>query len=811
MRHLLSFPPLFVGLGVAVLAASSTGTAHSPARASASPGSHPRLPVFFQPVPGHGGSPAGFAFRGPDRSLTVTPGEAFFSATRPAQAKGSVPAKPATVRVRLAGSNPLARCVGAAKLPGEVHYLTGRDPEQWRTHVPTYAQVKQVGIYPGIDAVYYATNGELECDYVVQPGADPDRIHVAIDGDDDTPLAANLTLSGDVRVGPAPGLLTLRRPLAYQETEDGRRFIEVRFALQRTADCPSQLGFEVGEYDRTRPLVIDPVLDYSTFLGGSGSDTGYHAIPDENGNIYVTGDASAGFPTRGSIQALNGNYDLMVAKLNAAGSLVYATYIGGSNYEEGMSVGVDSQGSACVTGLTFSADFPVASAFQTQLKGTVDGFLLKLNAAGSALVYSSYLGGSGGENQSTNEVHLAVDRSGNAYATGSTTSADFPTTNGAFQTTFAGIRDAFVVKASPSGSLVYSTYLGGSAADRGTGIAVDVTGAAYVTGRTDSQDLPTTAGAFQTASGGGTDGFVAKLNPSGTALEYGTYVGGSGPDRAERLAVDLAGFAYVTGYTYSTDFPTKNALQPASAGGDDAFVFRLNPTGTDLVFSTYLGGSAPDAGFGIAVDRLGNSYVAGDTLSTDFVTAEPFQPQLGGGDDAFIIKLDPAGSTRLYSSYLGGAADEFAWNVEVDGNGTAYLCGLTNSPNFPMVNAAQQAIAGAEDYFVSRVKHALPQSGRAVAAKKLSFGSVRVGTTRTKKLKLRNSGTTPLSGIIGLASGGVAVTSGGGAYTIPPKGSRIISLSYAPGAPAALQAILPISTTDPAHPMINVSLIGKAK
>jgi len=815
MRHGFSFHPLLAGLGTAVLALSASSSAYRSAKAPVAPHLKSPLPVFFQPVPDQHGTPGGFVSRAPGRSLTVTAGEVIFSAAPATRVQSSVATKPTTVRVRLAGSDPHARCTATTKLPGEVHYLTGRDQGKWRTHVPTYAQVRQVGVYPGIDAVYYGANGELECDYVVEPGADPDRISIALDGENEAPMAATLMPSGDVNVGPEPAVLTLRRPVAYQNAEEGRRLIDVRFALREAADRTSRLGFEVGEYDRAKPLVIDPVLTYSTYLGGSGYETGYQAIPDGNGNIYVTGDAPAGFPTLGSIQPLNGTYDLMVAKLNASGALVYATYIGGSGYEGGNSVAVDSLGNAYVSGLTFSADFPLVNAFQTQLKGTVDGFLLKLNAAGTALVYSSYLGGSGGENQSTNDVHLAVDSSGSAYATGSTTSVDFPVTSGAFQTALAGVRDAFAAKVSPTGALVYATYLGGSGSERGTGIAVDVAGAAYVGGKTNSLNLPTTAGALQVVAGGFDDGFVLKLNPSGTALEYGTYLGGSQGDVVDGLAIDLAGSAYVIGSTNSADFPTQNALQPAinnSQGGyDDGFVLRLNPSGSALVFSTYFGGTLHDFGLGIAVDRLGNVYVAGETESSDFVTALPFQPAQGGDDDAFVMKLNPLGSTRLYSSFLGGTNEEFAWNVEVDGNGTAYICGLTNSANFPTVNPAQAAHGGSYDYFVSRVTEPLPQSGRAVAPKKVNFGSVRVGATRTKKLKLRNTGTTPLSGIVGLASGGVTVTSGGGAYLLPPKGSLTIHLRYAPAARGTLQGVIPISTTDPGQPMIYLPLTGKGK
>jgi Beta-propeller repeat len=387
-------------------------------------------------------------------------------------------------------------------------------------------------------------------------------------------------------------------------------------------------------------------------------------------------------------------------------SLVYSTYLGGSGYEQGFGIAVDASGNAYVTGFTESANFPfTAGAFQTTLGGTEDAFVTKLNPTGSGLVYSTYLGGGGGSDDGEG---ISVDASGNAYVTGRTFSTNFPTTAGAVQTTFGGSEDAFVTKLNPTGSgLLYSTYLGGSGFDGAFGIAVDGTGNAYVTGFA-SANFPTTAGAFQTTRGGLEDAFVAKLNPTGSGLVYSTYLGGSGSDVGARIALDTAGNAYVTGVTGSTNFPTMpGAFRTTSGGGpDDAFVTKLNPTGSGLVYSTYLGGSVNDEGDGIAVDTAGNAYVTGETASTDFpITAGAFQTTFGGGPfDAFVTKLNPTGSGLVYSTFLGGGADDVGIGLSIDAGANAYVTGYTESANFPTIAGALQTTSGGgRDAFVTKL------------------------------------------------------------------------------------------------------------
>ena len=383
--------------------------------------------------------------------------------------------------------------------------------------------------------------------------------------------------------------------------------------------------------------------------------------------------------------------------------LIYSTYLGGNGEDRGTGIAVDSAGNAYVTGATSSSNFPTVNPLQPASEGVgYDAFVVKINPAGSALVYSTYFGGSGLDVAQG----VAVDSAGNAYVTGITQSTDFPTMNPLQPAYGGGDQDAFVAKINPTGSaLVYSTYLGGNGNDLGYGIAVDSAGNAYVTGATSSTNFPT-MNPLQPAYGGGEDdAFVSKISPTGSALVYSTFLGGSGSDVAQGVAVDSSGNAYVTGGTSSTGFPTTNPVQPAYGGGDDdAFVTKINPTGSALVYSTFLGGSGSDESQGVAVDSSGNAYVTGATSSNNFPTTNPLQPAFGGEDDAFVTKIDPTGSALIYSTYLGGKGSDVAQGVAIDSSGNAYVTGSTNSNNFPTVNPLQSAIGGSgQNAFVTKL------------------------------------------------------------------------------------------------------------
>jgi hypothetical protein len=704
-----------------------------------------KLPLHFEANRGQTHKDVRFLSRGPGYSLYLTAGEAVLVLAKPnpdskrdargTQARPDAPARIRSVALRmgLEGAEPKPLASGLEELPGTANYFIGKDPAKWRTNVPTYAKVQYQNVYPGIDLVYYGNQRQLEYDFVLAPGADPKKIVLGFRGADKLEIDAQ----GELVLHAAGGDIHQHKPVIFQNIDGVRRDIAGGY-IRKGA---SRVGFEIASYDTSRPLIIDPVLSYSTYLGGSGSggDTGNGIAVDADGNAYVTGyTTSLDFPTTlnafQSVSAPAGP-NAFVTKLNPTGTgLVYSTYLGGSDSDAARSIAVDASGSAYVTGSTRSNDFPTtAGAFQptfTAPAGVANAFVTKLDPSGSTLVYSTYLGGSGVYGDFGSGI--AVDSAGEAYVIGTTSSNDFPTA-AAFQPTLAGgsrfgAQNAFVTKLNSTGSaLVYSTYLGGSssrAPDSGYGIAVDVDGNAYVTGYTTSNNFPTTPGAFQPAisgpyfSGGiPQDAFVTKFDPAGSVV-YSTYLGGSYDDSGVGIAVDAAGNAYVTGGTASSDFPTTaGVFQPASSGG--AFVTKLDPTGSALVYSTYLGGYSGAGSRGIAVDGNGNAYVAGQTILScgryscvsDFPTTPgAFQPTYGGGgSDGFVTKFNPTGSALVYSSYLGGSGADYVSGVALDTSGNAYVTGSTTSANFPTTVGAFQPIPrGPGNAFVTKIVDVAP-------------------------------------------------------------------------------------------------------
>jgi hypothetical protein len=692
-RLCLSAPP--VG---ATLAQPDTATQ---ARLSAAYG---QLPLSFEANRGQVDSRVNFLSRGAGYSLFLTPTKAVLSLTQGGTSN--------VVSMRVVGANLESHVVGLDKQAGVSNYFIGNDPSKWHTNVPNYAEASYQGVYRGIDLVYHGSQQQLEYDFVVAPGTNLHAIRLAFDG----VRSASLNRAGNLVLHTSGGDVVEHAPVVYQEINGRHQAVAGRYVLEGNR----QVGFQVGRYDHSKPLVIDPVLSYSTYLGGSGQDEGYGIAVDGAGNAYVTGSTTSNrFPTKNPLQNKNGGgQDAFITKMSTDGTaLVYSTYLGGSGDDVGLGIAVDSTGNAYVTGRTGSTNFPTKNAYQTTYGGGEDVFITELNAAGSALVYSTYLGG----NSTNMGWGIAVDGADNAYITGSTGSTDFPTTPGAFQATYGGNNDGFVAKLNPalSGaqSLVYSTYLGGAGVDEAFGIAVDGAGNAYVTGWTTSANFPTTIGAFQTTSpmAGKYTAFVTKINPTGSALIYSTYLGGSRDDRGNGgIAVDSAGEAYVTGYTASTDFPTTpGAFQTVYGGTGDAFVTKLKADGSGLVYSTYLGGSDEENGVGlyaryggIALDAAGNAYVTGLTFSTNFPTKNAFQATNGGGgwQDAFITKLNTDGSAQVYSTYVGGSSTDIGYAIAVDGSGNAYVTGQTYSDNFPVFNAFQPKRNGnSVDAFVTKI------------------------------------------------------------------------------------------------------------
>jgi uncharacterized repeat protein (TIGR01451 family) len=647
-----------------------------------------KLPLRFEANQGQADEQVKFLARGSGYGLFLTSTESVLVLRKSEAARaGEASRRGGVLRLKLLGANPRPAIEGREELPGKSHYFIGNDPKKWRTDVPHYARVYYRDVYPGVSLTYYGNQGQIEYDFVVSPDGDPTQIRLGIEGADEVRVDAE----GNLVMSLPGGEVVEKAPVIYQEVGGDRKAVEGRFTLRQQGE----VGFEVGDYEADRPLVLDPVLVYSTYLGGSADESGLGIAVDASGSAYVTG-GTASYVTGGTAG------DAFIAKLNAAGSiLVYSTYLGGSSQDIGRGIAVDASGNAYITGEADSTDFPTVNPVQAANGGVGDAFVAKLNAAGSALVYSTYLGGNSGDEGSG----IAVDASGNAYVTGLTGSITFPTVN-PFQASIADSVDAFVAKLNAAGSaLIYSTYLGGHFNDWGTGIAVDTSGNAYVTGSTESFDFHT-ANPIQVWNGGplfSRDVFVTKLNATGSALVYSTYLGGSSNDDGYGIAVDLAGNAYVTGATISTNFPTANPLQAANAGGFDAFVTTLNAAGSALVYSTYLGGNSDDEGHGIALDTSGDAYVTGRTYSTNLPTVYPLQAANGGDSDAFVAKLNAGGSALVYATYLGGNGFDGGSGIAVDAPGNAYVTGWTGSTDFPTVNPLQAANGGGQDTFVAKI------------------------------------------------------------------------------------------------------------
>jgi hypothetical protein len=668
------------------------------------------VPLSFEENQGQTASQVKYLSRGPGYTLFLTSTEAVLALREGSRATA--------LKMTVVGANAATPVAGVEALRGKSNYFTGKDPGKWRRAVPTYAKVEYRNVYPGVHLVYYGNQRQLEYDFVVSPGADPKTIALGFEGV--RGLAIDDT--GDLVLKVGDGEIRQHKPVVYQESQGRREAVPARYVVGR----PGQVGFEVGAYDTSRALVIDPVLVYSTYLGGTGpegsGDPRAIAV-DSSGSVYVTGTtASLDFPvtTAAYDATINGTWDAFVAKLDPTGSfLVYSTYLGGSRDEYGYGIAVDASGSAYVTGTTDATDFPTtAGSFQPAVPpgdffGRSDAFVTKLDPDGSALVYSTYLGGSMGDGAHA----IVLDPSGNAHVIGSTRSPNFPTTPAAFDTTLNGETDIFVTKLNATGSaLVYSTYLGGVQGDGGSGIALDSLGNVYAAGETRSSTFPTTFGAFDTTYNGEGDAVVAKLGPTGSALVYSTYLGGTGQEAPYGgIAVDSVGGAYVTGRTDSTNFPvTPGAFQTAHSGGNlsDVFVTKLNPSGSALAYSTYLGHSGYELGRGIDVDSSGNAYVTGSTSSADFpTTADAPDTTYNGAEDAFVTKFDPTGATLVYSTFLGGSqgpvmgGGDFGMGIAVDALHNAYVVGVTTSDDFPTTPGAFDDTfnGGVQDAFVTKI------------------------------------------------------------------------------------------------------------
>jgi len=740
-----------------------TTTAQVPANAKVAV-NYGQIPLSFEINRGQTEPSVQFLSRGRGYTLFLRQGDVVLAlrSAKPAPAGSASPAdsrrfampaqgeiETSFVCMRLVGANLHAAVREEDQQITRTNYFIGNHPAKWRTDVPNFGRVRYSGIYDGIDLVYYGNQSRLEHDFIVAPGADPARIRLALNGAKQMRIDP---VTGDLVLHAGNGELRLLKPITYQESNGQRTRVLSSYKLL----AKNQIGFQVASYNHAQPLVVDPVLVYSTYLGGSGNssgqgDQGNGIAVDSAGNAYIVGTTySVDFPTtNGAFQLKNRSAlakaggTVFVSKLNPAGTaLVYSTYLGGSGGDFGYAIALDSTDHAYITGATFSRDFPLtcgafrrSNVAEAQSGGTTV-FIAKLLVAGDRLAYSTFLGGTG--NHATPGLGdvaqaIAVDAAGDAYVAGYTYSADFPRTHDTFQTQFKGTAtapNAFVAKMSPQGSAeIYSTLLGGEGGDFANAIAIDAKGDAFVAGSTGSANFPVTDGAFQTVSHGSTS-FVTELNPKGTDAIYSTFLGGSGGDSAQAIAVDSKGFTYVAGTTSSGDFPvTSGSLENPNSGigavlpwaGSTGFAAKISVDGSALEYSSYIEGFGTTIA-GLAVDSTGAAYMAGKTspqgdgngyggfqATPDAVIAPD-----SGGHSAFLVKLDPSATVLNYATLLGGSESDGATALALDDAGSVYLTGFADSADFPVSSGAYQtsskASAGAAgNAFVS--KFALASEG----------------------------------------------------------------------------------------------------
>jgi hypothetical protein len=727
-------------------AATLSPSAVTPAARARLQASYAALPLAFEGNEGQTDPQVKYLARGNGYTLFLTPSDAVFAfrsksapdndrvahgralgvqkTTQP-RSRSAEKNSTAVMRMKILGGNVQAKVAASGQLPGKTNYYIGNDPQKWHTGVAQYERVSYENVYPGVNLAFHGVQRQLEFDFIVAPQANSALIKLGFTG----VRTASTDASGNLLLSTSAGSIAMHKPVAYQELNGTRQAVDARFVLE----AGNRVSFDLGPYDRSRELVIDPAITYATYLGGSGEDEAFALAVDASGNAYITGQtASINFPAHSGTVSSVGGFDAFVSKLNPSGSspLVYTTLIGGSSDDSGLGIAVNSTGTY-VVGNTKSSAFP--STVNLGPRGGQDLFVAKLDNTAGLAQYVTRIGGTGIESGNG----IAVNALGNAYIGGETFSTDFPTAS-AIQTGNAGKDDGFVAKLNAAGTtLLFSTYLGGTSGDLVTGIALDSSSNAYVTGITVSSDFPITPGAFQTSQGGGDDGFVTALKADGSAKIYSTYLGGSLTDDALGIAVDPAGEAYVTGTTDSSNFPKLNAAQGNLKGATDVFITKLKTDGSGLLFSTYFGGTLDDVGTGIALDLFNDVYVTGRTLSpTDYPTGgSPFQVSSGGGSDAFVTELSNTGFL-VYSSYLGGTGNENSFGglttqpaiggVAVDATSNAYLAGNTASTTgFPVSTSPLQPAygGGLADAFVAKVAAAPADFSIAVSPTSISTTS----------------------------------------------------------------------------------------
>lgn len=661
-----------------------------------------RIPLHFVATQSPADPETRFVSRAGNHSLLLKKNEArLLLPGKQRPANGERTEAPTVLTMKLAAANENPEIEGLNQLPGRVNSYIGNDPSKWQTDLPTYGKVKYSGVYDGIDLVYYGNQRSLEYDFVLAPQANPDVIKLDFENAESVKLASN----GDVLVRVGGQVVRQHAPVIYQETDGVKTMIPGGYALN-AATKKTTVGFTVGEYDRSKPLVIDPVVVFSTYLGGSGGDdlftseSVFNLVVDGAGTIYMTGVTPSGdFPTVSPQQPGSaGSFDAFVTRMNPTGTaLLYSSYFGGNDDDRAFGLALAPGGEVFISGSTFSTNLPMVTPFQNSNRGFNDGFIARF-ASNGVLTYSTYFGGTGSDtttfvkNQGTDVVVFG----------GSTGSADYPVAN-AIQPLHGGGTDITVGKLNlTTNALIFSTFLGGTGGDSTifSSGAVDAAGNIYIGGVAGSINYPTTPGAYQTENNGSDDVVITKLNPTGSAFIYSTYIGGNLIDSADALAIDAEGNAYVTGFTRSANYPLKNAVQ-SQLKDPDAFVTKLNPTGTDVIFSTFLGGLNLERGSGITTDAAGNCYVTGRSNSGDFPAKRSLRPPRGL-DDAFISKFNRDGAL-LFSTLLGGGANDYGFGVAADASNNVYVGGRATRTFLITQGVVQPTLGGQADGFVTKI------------------------------------------------------------------------------------------------------------
>lgn len=644
-----------------------------------------RMPICFEANQGQADSSARFVSAVGGPRLLLSPSRATIGLRQ------SSPAGDEPLSMQLVSADPNAEVRGLDLLTTRANYFIGNDPSSWHTNIPTYARVICEKVYPGVDMIYHGSEGQLEYDFVVEPGANAGLIRLRFEGANKTavdPVGNLIVQAKDTQV-------RHNKPVAYQEVDGVREDVRAAFSLFPDGTA----GFQIGEYDKTRELVIDPVLVFSTYLGGSAADSGTGIFVDSEGSAYVLGDSRSSDFTHGTPD----NSDIFIGKLSANGGAFTYAFFGGSKHDSATGLAVDADGNTYISGSTQSDDLAGPNSINSALSGPSDALVIRFNLD-NGFSYSTIVGGAGDETG----VSIAIDDAGNAYISGKTTSIDFPPVNAIQPAYGGGDSDAFVSKIAPDGaSLVYSTYLGGSGTENlsgRTGIAVDSAGNAYATGDTQSTDFPLKdpLRSSKTGNESSLDAYVSKIDPTGAAFVYSTYAGGSEDDTGLGIAADSSGNAYVVGSTLSTTFTGSASTRP-STGTTDAFVAKLNASGSALSYLTFIGGVTGDeSANAIVVDASGNAYVTG-AAGEGFQTVMSVQSYFAGGEeDALVARLSPAGTVN-FSTYLGGDGGEAGLGIAVDSAGSIYVTGSTDSEEYLTRAPIREENAGETDLFVSKI------------------------------------------------------------------------------------------------------------